>query len=157
MPSKEETRKAWIDFIKSKKGSLLKPKKNIFICKQYFDASSYRMPVLANLDRIYLKSDAIPSILQVESCNISNSSSTQYNEEQLMCKLEKRNEVCEKESNLSEIDRRNTKEPQSDYIISNNVQSTCINNDDQENVTSGDKYEQQLHSIMQEISTKKKR
>lgn len=36
-------------------------KKNVFICKQHFDASSYKIPVASHPERIYLKPDAIPS------------------------------------------------------------------------------------------------
>lgn len=33
----------------------------------HFDISSYRIPVVSNPDRIYLKLDAIPSILTIDS------------------------------------------------------------------------------------------
>lgn len=60
------TKKTWIDFIKIKKKPSWQEKKNVFICKLHFDISSYRIPIVSNSDRIYLKPDVIPSILTID-------------------------------------------------------------------------------------------
>lgn len=51
----------------------------MFICKQHFDASSYKIPAISNPNRIYLKPGAIPSILENNFNSIENE---QQNEEQ---------------------------------------------------------------------------
>lgn len=78
LPCKENIKKAWIDFIKIKKGLSWQEKKSVFICKLHFDTSSYRIPVVSNPDKIYLKPDAIPSILAIDS----NIEKKQHSEEQ---------------------------------------------------------------------------
>jgi len=47
-------------------------KKYLFICNQHFDVSSYRTSILANPDRMYLKQDAIPSIVEVKLYNTNS-------------------------------------------------------------------------------------
>lgn len=86
MPCKEDIRKAWIDFIKIKKGPSWQETKNVFICKLHFDASSYRTPLVSNPDRIYLKADAIPSILATTFYNVETMKATN------LMKAEKHNE-----------------------------------------------------------------
>jgi len=109
---------------------------------------------------MYLKQDAIPSIVEVKLYNTNsniNIESTLYNKKQLMYNFNERNEVDEKslvektetnfydtsmnrekvilqtQSNLLEIDERNTlrKDLQSEYTVSDNIQVECINNEKQ--------------------------
>lgn len=41
------------------------PRKNVFICKQHFETSSYKILAILHPKRLYLKPDAVPSIMEV--------------------------------------------------------------------------------------------